>query len=355
MTTSSSHSHARGAATGAASKDEAALLEASAHLTERDRWLVRLVGEHRVLTTGQLAALGFANLTTARHRLSVLVRLGLLRRFRPHPPTGSAPWHYVLGPLGAALLGTEDRDEKKWAPQARADRQLGLERSHRLGHMTGRNQFFVALVAHARQHCGQLAEWLNETQAAAHALGDLLVAPGTWDRLPRPDGAGTWAEDGRQVSFLLEYDTGTEHLPVLSGKLDGYALLASVLANDAGTAAPPLLFCFGFPRREQAARRALADCRDSAAVRIATAAIDPYVTSPAGPVWLPLTGHRGRQVRLIDLGQALPDPWQDYRARRARERREATEREQAQRRADEDDEAATYGTAAGEKAFGQWP
>jgi hypothetical protein len=245
MTTSSSHSYARGARTGAASKDEAALLEASAHLTERDRELVRLVGEHRVLTTGQLAAIGFANLTTARHRLSVLVRLRLLRRFRPHPSTGSAPWHYVLGPVGAALLGTEDRDDKKWAPQVSADRQLGLERSQRLGHMTGRNQFFVALVAHARQHGGELAEWLNETQAAAHALGDLLVAPGTWDRLPRPGGAGTWAADPPSAVLPAGVrDTGTEHLPVLSGKLDGYALLASVLANDAGQAAPPLLFCF---------------------------------------------------------------------------------------------------------------
>lgn len=314
--TQSSRSYARGAGTGAASRDEAALLEASAHLTDRDRELVRLVGEHRVLTTGQLTALGFANLTTARHRLSVLVRLGMLRRFRPHPPTGSAPWHYVLGPVGAALLGTEDRDEKKWAPQARADRQLGLERSPRLSHMIGRNQFFVALAAHAREHGGELREWLNEAQTAAHTLGDLLVAPGTWDRLPRPDGAATWAEHGRQVSFLLEYDTGTEHLPVLVGKLDGYALLASVLA-DAGQAAPPLLFCFGSPRREQAARHALVDSGDSAAVRIATAAIDPYVTSPAEPVWLPLTGHQGRQVRLIDLDQALPDPRQDYRARRA--------------------------------------
>jgi hypothetical protein len=334
--TTASHSHARGAGTGAGSKDEAALLAAPAHLTERDRLLVRLVGEHRVLTTGQLTALGFANITTARHRLSVLVRLGLLRRFRPHPPTGSAPWHYVLGPVGAALLGVEDRDERKWAPQARADRQLGLERSPRLGHMTGRNQFFVALAAHAREHGGELREWLNETQAAEHVVRGLLVG-GIWDRLPRPDGAGTWAEEGRAVSFLLEYDTGTEHLPVLAAKLDGYALLASVLA-DAGQAAPPLLFCFGSPRREQTARRTLAACRDSAAVRIATTAIDPYATSPAGPVWLPLSGHQGGQVRLIDLDAALPDPWQDYRARRARQRCEAAEREEALLRADEDDD-----------------
>jgi hypothetical protein len=105
------------------------LLAASAHLTERDRVLVRLVGEHRVLTTGQLAVLGFGNITTARHRLSVLVRIGMLRRFRPHPPTGSAPWHYVLGPVGAALLGTEDRDETKWAPQVRTDRRSRRSRS----------------------------------------------------------------------------------------------------------------------------------------------------------------------------------------------------------------------------------
>jgi hypothetical protein len=352
--TTSSHSHPRGAGTGARGKDEAALLAAPAHLTDRDRELVRLVGEHRVLTTGQLAALGFANLTTARHRLAVLVRIGLLRRFRPHPPTGSAPWHYVLGPLGATLLGVEDRDEHKWAPQARADRQRGLERSPRLSHMTGRNQFFVALAAHARQHRGELRAWRNEAQAAAHALGDLLVG-GIWDRLPRPDGAGTWAEDACEVSFLLEYDLGTEHLSVLAAKLDGYALLASVLA-EAGQAAPPLLFCFGSPRREQGARRTLAACRDSAAVRIATAAIDPYLTSPAGPVWLPLSAQQGRQVRLIDLDAALPDPWQDHRAQRARERRQAAEREEALRRADEDDdEPATYGTPAGEETFGQWP
>jgi len=214
--------------------------------------------------------------------------------------------------------------------------------------MTGRNQFFVALAAHAREYRGELRECRNETQAAAQALGGVLVAPGIWDRLPRPDGAGTWAEDGRQVCFHLEYDLGSEHLPVLAAKLDGYALLASLLA-DAGQAAPPLLFCFGSPRREQAARRALAACRDSAAVRIATAAIDPYVISPARPVWLPLSGPQDGQVRLIDLDAALPDPWRDYRARRARERRQAAEREKALLRADED-QAAMYGAPAGETA-----
>jgi hypothetical protein len=135
LMTMASGSHTRRGAVSKGSED-AALLAVSAHLTERDRMLVRLVGVHRVLTTDQLAALGFGNVTTARHRLSVLVRLGLLRRFRPHPETGSAPWHYLLGPVGAALLAAEDRDERRWVPQVRADRQLALERSARLAHMT---------------------------------------------------------------------------------------------------------------------------------------------------------------------------------------------------------------------------
>jgi Replication-relaxation len=306
--------------------EDRAVLGAAAHLTERDRYLVRLVGEHRVLTTGQLCALGFGSIITARHRLSVLAGIGALRRFRPHPETGSAPWHYLLGPVGAALLGAEDRDEKKWAPQVRADRQLALERSQRLSHMTGRNWFFAALAAHSRTGGGQLREWLNETQAASRYHGLIFVRPDDWDRLPNPDGLGTWAEAGRQVTFWLEYDTGTENMSRLAAKLDGYAILAAALAS-ADTACPPLLFCLPGPRREQSARRALAGHPDAGKLRIATAAIDPRATCPAGPVWLPL-GQASGQVRLIDLETVLPDPWQAVRDR-ARQRRAAVERERA--------------------------
>ena len=165
------------------------MLAASAHLTDRDRSLVRLVAVHRVLTTEQFAALGFGNITTARHRLSVLVRLGLLRRFRPHPPIGSAPWHYVLGPVGAAMLGVEDREEKRWLPHVRADRQLSLERSPRLSHMTGRNWLFVALVRHARQHGGELREWLNEADTAARYRTRRSTVT-TRHGLPRPTRPG---------------------------------------------------------------------------------------------------------------------------------------------------------------------
>ena len=65
------------------------------------------------------------------------------------------------------------------------------------------------------------------------------------------------------------------------------------------------------------------------------------MTSPA---WLPLSGHTGGQVRLIDLGLVLPDPWQHDREQRARERRQAAAREQALLDADpDDDEPGTAG------------
>ena len=280
------------------------MLSVSAHLTDRDRDLVRLVARHRVLTTDQLAALAFSNLTTARHRLSVLVRLGLLRRFRPRRELGSAPWHYVLGPVGAALLGQEDRDEKKWLPQVRTDRQLALERSQRLGHMTGASWFFAALARHARQHGGgELRDWLSEQELTARLYQHRrALADGT---TPHPDGLGIWAEGHRDIVFLLEYDTGSEHLPQLAAKLPGYADHAR---RDL-TLKAPILFCFPTHRREQTARKALAATVASSALQIATAALDPRVTCPACEVaWMPLHGEYG-PMPLIDLADVLPDPW----------------------------------------------
>jgi hypothetical protein len=203
-----------------AAADDQAVLAASGHLTDRDRYLARTIGEHRVLTTGQACALAFDNMITARHRLGVLVWIGVLRRFRPRREVGSAPWHYILGPVGAALLGAEDRDDRRWLPQVRADRQLALERSQRLAHLTGRNWFFISLARHARSGGGQLRAWLNEAGAASYHQ-DRLPATARWQDLPHPDGLGTWAEEGAEITFVLEYDTGTENLSRLTGQQPG--------------------------------------------------------------------------------------------------------------------------------------
>ena len=313
-----------GAGTAHAAATDELVLAAAAHLTSRDRQLVRAVGEHRVLTTCQLAALGFGSVITARHRLAVLVQIGVLRRFRPHRETGSAPWHYLLGPVGAVLLGAEDADEKRWLAAVRTDRQLALERSQRLAHLVGVNWFFAALAAGARS-AGPGAElllWLNEAATAGWLQGR-AAARLAWEGPPRPDALGCWAEHGQQVTFMLEYDTGSEHLPQLAGKLAGYSRLARAMA-DVEQLCPALLFCFAGPRREQAARHALASAGEATALRIATTGLDPEHASPAGPVWLPLLpGWAGGRVALCALDAALPDPWGVYRDQRAREREQA--------------------------------
>lgn len=177
---------------------------------------------------------------------------------------------------------------------------------------------------------------------ACFGIGDLAGGVFTgWAQIrshfPHPDGAATWADAGRQVRFLLEYDTGSESLPALTRKLDGYQALAEAAATRNNQACPVLLFCFSSPHREQSARRALAAAREAPALRIATAALDPRLTSPAGPVWLPLLTRTGHQVPLIDLDDALPDPWLAYRQERARRRREFAERDRKYRD-DQDDE-----------------
>jgi len=309
--------------------DDAVVLAASARLTERDRYLIRLVGEHRVLTTGQVCALGFGSVITARHRLGALAGIGALRRFRPRTEVGSAPWHYLLGPLGAALLAAEDRDERKWLPRVREDRQLALARSQRMAHIIGVNWFFAALARQAREGGGELAEWLGEADAAGH-YNNHARSRYADVALPHPDGSGTWAQDGCVVTFLLEFDTGSENLAQVAGKLEGYGRMAEGLA-DAELACPPLLFRFPGPRRELAARAALDRCRDAPALRIATTAISPEQVSPAGPVWMPLTGAGGPQLRLIDLAEAMPDPWRSYRD-------DLGERRDRVRRSDDPDE-----------------
>jgi hypothetical protein len=250
----------------------------------------------------------------------------LLRRFRPHRETGSAPWHYLLGPVGAVLLRAEDADDRTWQTAVRADRQLALERSQRLAHLTGVNWFFAALAAHARKAAAgtELRLWLGETTATGWLQGR-AAARLAWEGPPRPDGLGIWAEHGQQVTFLLEYDTGSEHLAQLTGKLTGYGRLAAAMA-EVDHACPLLLFCFPGPGREQAARHALAGCSDSAALRIASTAIDPQHASPAGPVWLPLLpGRAGGPVALCALDAALPDPWATNRAAQARARVQAAQ------------------------------
>lgn len=259
---------------------DARLLLLAGRLTDRDRQLCQLLYEHRVLTTSQVADVGFTGLRKAQRRLVVLHHLDVVDRFRPRGWPGSGPYHFTLGPAGAAVIAA-DRGVLLADLGWRRDTAAALAISQRLGHTVGVNGFFTALLAAARTlpHA-QLAAWWSERHCAA-----------AWGALVRPDGYAIWVEDGGRLPFFLEYDTGSERLHRLAGKLGGYARLAAAAGH-------PTWVCFSFPTpaREAAARRVLGH----PAVPVATAALRPGI-SPDGSVWLAV-GDPGPRRRLADLG-----------------------------------------------------
>jgi len=74
-------------------------------LRSADRRLLGLLGEHQVLTTGQLVRLTGLPERTVQHRLTRLDRARLLNRHRPQVPLGTAPFQCWLTTFGAADIG----------------------------------------------------------------------------------------------------------------------------------------------------------------------------------------------------------------------------------------------------------
>lgn len=264
-----------------------------ARLTERDLLLLRLLDEHQVLTTAQLAALLFGSSSRTIQRARLLYQRGVLQRFRRWVANGSAPWHWVIGPVGAAILAAAS-DTPAPRPATLRERVDRLAASPKLGHLVGTNGFFVALSAYARDRDGvSLSAWWPERQATA-ACADVA----------RPDGGGVWSENGRTVAFWLEFDTGTERpISRVTGKLTGYGHLA-------GTgAARPVLFWFPSTIRETNFAVALSREPVPVGVVVATASADYADTAggPAGAVWS--VAGRAARVRLAEIGPSGGTSW----------------------------------------------
>lgn len=270
------------------------------HLTARDRWLARMLFEHKVFTTHQIVELAFPSTRAANHRLRELYRWRVADRFQPFVTVGAQPMHYVLDVAGATAVAFEaglDPAELRY----RHDRAIGIAHSLRLAHTVGANGFFTALVAQSRHPyaCGELTAWWSEARCARH-FGDLV----------RPDGYGRWHDHatGTDLEWFLEFDFGTEPLHILASKLDGYHRLATVTGITT-----PVLVWLPTSRREATARRtlarAVADLDRPALVPVATSTVDlptrqDTVGSPADTWWRPL-GHdsriQSRRLRLADL------------------------------------------------------
>ena len=185
-------------------------------LTSRDRFILRTLADHQVLTTDQIADLAFGSLRAAQQRLATLAALGAVGRFRRTLPAGSEPWRYYLAPAGAALVAAE-RGQPAPAARVIERRAVALAASQRLGHLLGVNGFFASLAAAARASGGAcvLSEWWSEQRCAAE-----------YGTIVRPDGYGAWACAGRVTGFFLEYDNGTETTTRVAAKLAQHADLA---------------------------------------------------------------------------------------------------------------------------------
>ena len=83
-------------ASGRLARSPGLLAALAARLTTRDRWLLRMLHEHRVLTTTQITWLAFGTGRAATARLLTLYQLRAIDRFRPLTPARSAPLHFVL-------------------------------------------------------------------------------------------------------------------------------------------------------------------------------------------------------------------------------------------------------------------
>ncbi|WP_238015012.1 replication-relaxation family protein [Dactylosporangium sp. AC04546] len=255
------------------------LLALYPHLTTRDRALLALLDEHRVLTSDQIMRLQFQAMRTCQIRLRTLLELGVLERFRFARLNGGAePWHWTLGLAGAQFrAGVTGRP----TPTERGHRThvIRLTASPLLPHLRTTNEFFVRLAHAARIGSAmRLQRWWSERTATAKFL-----------RI-RPDGHGLWTAGGRTVGCYLECDMGTEPLTRVLTKLDAYEELVA-----AGGPRYPVLFWLANAEREAHLQHRLRDIQP--AVPVATATHD---TDVAGAVWLPADGWRRVALRHLD-------------------------------------------------------
>ncbi|HCT77017.1 MAG TPA: hypothetical protein DGT23_10590 [Micromonosporaceae bacterium] len=257
----------------------------------RDRRLLDLLGKHHVFTTDQVTALEFDNVHTARNRLVLLRKRGILARFRDGVRPGSEQWRWTLDLIGAAYLAARDGLPTPRLSTIR-DKINALASSPRLSHLLEVNDLFVDLHAHARQHpSAALKTWRSEEECRK--------ITGT---LAYPDGFGVWAEDGKQLSFWLEMDLGSEPNHRLLAKLPGYA----ALRRETGRTDVAVLIRLHTKGREDSLHRQLiTHPAVSEGLFVATSVIG---SDPPAAVWRPAeTTSRHRLAELGSLTNTEPE------------------------------------------------
>lgn len=210
----------------------------------------------------------------------------MLERFQPWRPVGSAPYHYILGDLGAYVLASHYHlDVKKLLK--RVDKDCSLALSSNLVHLIEINDFFVALIGRCRQVTGyRVATWWSEHRCVKEwRTGD------EGHPLVRPDAEGLLRGPADKVAFFLEVDRGTERGDRLTDKLKGYEYVARLKLGPG-----VLLFLFPSAARELNARGKL-HLVDN--LLIATSHRELHEADPLGANWQPLDSNE--RLPMIEL------------------------------------------------------
>jgi len=256
-------------------------------LMPRDRRILDLLAKHQVLTTDQITAVEFDHVHTARNRLNLLRQRGVLARFRDGVRPGSEQWRWTLDLIGAAYLAFRDGTPTP-RPSAVSDKINSLASSPRLSHLLEINDVYVDLASHARRNPAraQVKVWRSEEECR--------TITGT---LAYPDGFAVYAEDGREISFWLEMDLGSEPNHRIVAKLPGY----EALARTTGRTDIAVLIRLHTKGREDSLHRQLVKHPAvNAGLFVATSTIEHH---PAAQVWRPAT--TSDRYRLADLSQLL--------------------------------------------------
>jgi hypothetical protein len=261
-------------------------LQAVRWLQARDQVLIDLLDEHRTLTTTQISSVLFSAPGTGRHRLYTLRRAGWIDSFTPIRAAGPLETHWVLGPYGVRWAAYEAQRPVP-SPKTQREQREAIAASAHLQHDDGARQFFINLLTLARTTPDtRLVRWWSPARSAA-ALGQRA----------HPDGHGVWEENGHQVGFWLEYDTGTEKHAHLQDKIERHRRL-----HLNGAAAYPLLFWLPNRTREATFHRRLNGQATRLDFTVASATPDAgdNADAPAGPIWK-IAGNGRRRHRLSDL------------------------------------------------------
>lgn len=194
----------------------------SSPLRAPDRRLLALLGEHELLTSGQLVRLTGMPERTVQHRLGVLYQAGLVNRHRPQSAIGTSPYHVWLTPFGAAAIGTEpprpwSEDVAGLQPMAAlSDLWLGL-RDHGpgVGLVVTNWRRLRASVTYADLCTREERRLLSDAELTAHVGADRQIAVVLFARVDHIPAAQLASVVGRWADYLAAFPVSEPHMALV--------------------------------------------------------------------------------------------------------------------------------------------